>query len=367
MGNPVYLDHNATTTPRPKAVTVMVAALAEAGNPSSVHGAGREARKTIEEARSCVAALVNANPDDVIFTSGGTESNHLAIAGCGRKRVLVSAIEHPSVRNCGGEIVPVDRNGIVDVVELDAMLMADATPALVSVMLANNETGVIEPIDEIAEIARRHNALMHSDAVQAAGKIAVDFKTLGVDKMSLSAHKIGGPAGVGALIANEKARGVLKATAFGGGQERGLRQGTENIAGIAGFGAAAKAALSDLSDHAQIAKMRDRLETAIMKMSPDTIIFGADADRLPNTACFTMPGSDSDTQVMALDLAGIAVSAGSACASGKVKASGVLHAMGIDDDQAKSALRVSFGWDSKDGDVDAFLNAWGDLYERIHK
>lgn len=367
MDNHVYLDHNATTTLRGEAVAAMTVALSLDGNPSSVHGPGRMARQAVEDARSGVAALVNAQADDVIFTSGGTEANNLAIVGSGLTRVLVSAVEHPSVLNCDCLAIPVDGDGIVDLVRLDAMLMSNFMPSLVSVMLANNETGVIEPVAQVVEIAHRHNALVHCDAVQAAGKIAVDMKALGVDMMSLAAHKIGGPTGVGALIATEKARAGLKAVAFGGGQERGLRPGTENLAGIAGFGAAAKAALASLDDAARIEKLRDRLEAGIRDIAPEATVFGLGVERLPNTSCFNMPGCDSDTQVMALDLAGVAISAGSACASGKVKTSGVMAAMGVDDGAAKSVIRVSLGWDSTDADVDAFLAAWGDLHDRIDK
>ncbi|MHA1597406.1 MAG: cysteine desulfurase family protein [Alphaproteobacteria bacterium] len=367
MKTQVYLDHNATTTPRPEAVQAMTSALAEASNPSSVHRFGRLAREIVEDARLAVAALINGEPDDVIFTSGGTEANNLAIVGCGRNRVLVSAVEHPSVLNCDCQSIPVDGDGIVDLARLDSMLIADDTPALVSVMLANNETGVIEPVSEAAEIAHRHGALIHSDAVQAAGKIGVDFKALGVDMMSLSAHKIGGAAGTGALIATERVRAVLKPAAFGGGQERGLRPGTENLAGIAAFGAAASVALANLNDSARIADLRDRLEAGVRDIASEATILGGAVERLPNTACFNMPACDSDTQVMALDLAGVAISAGSACASGKAKASGVLKAMGVDDETAKSTIRVSLGWDSKQADVEAFLDAWGELHARRQK
>jgi len=367
MGNHVYLDHNATTTLRGEAMEAMTAALSLTGNPSSVHGPGRMAREIIEDARSNAAALVNAGTEDVIFTSGGTEANNMAIVGSGRDRVLASATEHPSVLNCDCRTIPVDSDGIVDLAQLDSMLVSDDTPTLVSVMLANNETGVIAPVADIVEIAHRHGALVHCDAVQAAGKIAVDMKALGVDMMSVAGHKIGGPAGVGALIATERARAGLNTTSFGGGQERRLRPGTENLSGIAGFGAAAKAALAGLDDYNGIEKMRDRLEAGVRDIAPDVTVFGCDVERLPNTSCFNMPGCDSDTQVITLDLAGVAISAGSACSSGKVKTSGVLGAMGVDAGTAKTVIRVSLGWDSTDDHVDAFLAAWRDLYERIQE
>ncbi|MBL6933349.1 MAG: cysteine desulfurase [Rhodospirillales bacterium] len=367
MVNYAYLDHNATTTPRPETVRAMTSVLGRVGNPSSVHGPGREARKLMEQARTNVAALVNASAADVIFTSGGTEANNLALTGCGRQRRLVSAVEHPSVLKGGGETLSVDGNGIVDLDRLDQLLLADNDPALVSVMLANNETGVIEPIKDVVAIAHRHGALVHCDAIQAAGKIPVDIVTLGVDMMSLSAHKIGGPSGVGALIVPGMGDGTgakLNGQLFGGGQERGFRVGTENLPGIAGFGAAAAAALASLQDFARLASLRDAIEKGIKDIEPQATVIGEDVIRLPNTVCLSMPGTDSQTQVMAFDLAGVGVSAGSACSSGKAKASGVLKAMGVCDDIAGSAVRVSLGWCSTESDVDTFLEAWRELYFR---
>lgn len=370
MNSYAYLDHNATTTLRPEAREAMMAALALTANPSSVHGPGRDARKMLEAARSQVAALVGAARSDVIFTSGGTEANNLAIQGCGRQRVLVSAIEHPSVLNCGGEIIPVDGDGIVDLESLDMMLSADDRPALVSVMLANNETGVIEPIAQVVEIAHRHGALVHCDAVQAAGKITIDIGDLGVDMLTLSGHKIGGPSGVGALIVDgldTRQDMNLRATGFGGGHERGFRAGTENLAGIAGFGAAASCAPEMIADVARIRGMRDRLEAAVRAIEPDVEIFAEGTARLGNTSCLTMPGSESSTQLMSFDLAEIGVSAGSACSSGKVKTSGVLKAMGVDTDRAGTAVRVSLGWPNEDRDVDSFISAWAELYDRVNE
>ncbi len=363
MSDYAYMDHNATTTPRPEAVLAMTSVLGRVGNPSSQHGPGREARKIMEQARSDVAALVNASALDVIFTSGGTEANNLALTGSGRERLIVSAVEHPSVLNCDGETLSVDENGIVDLDRLNQQLMADSKPALVSVMLANNETGVIEPIADVVAIAHRHGALVHCDAIQAAGKIPVDVAELGIDMMSLSAHKIGGPAGVGALVIPGMAVD-LKGQLFGGGQERGYRVGTENLAGIAGFGAAAVAALEGLQDFSRLANLRDSIEQGVKNIEPQATIFGLKVERLPNTACLTMPGTDSQTQVMAFDLAGVGVSAGSACSSGKAKASGVLKAMQVSDDIAGTAVRVSLGWPTTIEDVEAFLAAWRELYVR---
>lgn len=362
-----YLDHNATTEPRPEAVAAMTSVLGRVGNPSSVHGPGRAARKVMERARADVAALVEAAPQDVIFTSGGTEANNLALTGPGRGRVLVSAVEHPSVLNGGGEIIPVDGDGVVDLERLDQILMARDNPALVSVMLANNETGVLQPVADAAAIAHRHGALVHCDAVQAAGKVSLDIAGLGVDMMSVSAHKIGGPAGVGALIVpglGGPSAPELRGGLFGGGQERGYRVGTENLPGIAGFGAAAAAARSGLGDFAALGRLRDAIEDGVRAIDPKARVMGDTVPRLPNTSCLTMPGTDSQTQVMAFDLAGVGVSAGSACSSGKAKASGVLQAMGVHGDTAATAIRVSLGWTSTDKDVAAFLAVWADLHRR---
>lgn len=367
MSDYAYLDHNATTTPRPEAVRAMTSVLGQVGNPSSVHAPGRQARKVMEQARNEVAALVNASPADVVFTSGGTEANNLALTGTGRERLMVSAVEHPSVLRCEGEIIPVDGDGLVDLDRLDQQLMADDVPALVSVMLANNETGVIEPVADVVAIAHRHGALVHCDAIQAAGKIAVDIKELGVDLMSVSAHKIGGPSGVGALIIPGLSDGTgvdLQGRFFGGGQEHGYRVGTENLPGIAGFGAAARAAKEGLDGFAKLAELRQAIEDGVKAVSQTACIIAEGIERLPNTCCISMPGTDSQTQVMALDLANVGVSAGSACSSGKAKASGVLQAMKVDDETASSVIRVSLGWPSRQSDVDAFLSAWRELYER---
>ena len=367
MSDYVYLDHNATTTTRPETIDAVVSVLNQVGNPSSVHGPGRAARKIMEQARSNVAALLNASPSDVIFTSGGTEANNLALTGTGRMRCLVSAIEHPSVLNGGGEFIPVDKNGVVDLERLDQQLMARDVPALVSVMLANNETGVIQPVADVVAIAHRHKALVHCDAIQAAGKIPVDIQALGVDMMSVSAHKIGGPAGVGALVIpglDGTSSVDLAGQLFGGGQERGFRVGTENLCGIAGFGAAAAAAGAALEDFASLAVLRDAIEQGIRGLEPGATIIGDASPRLPNTTCLTMPGTESQTQIMAFDLAGVGVSAGSACSSGKAKASGVLQAMGVGDDVAATAVRVSLGWTSTQSDVEALLAAWADLHRR---
>jgi cysteine desulfurase len=360
----VYLDHNATSPLRPEAERAAVAALARVGNPSSVHRFGRAARRAIEDARQQVAALVGTRAENVTFTSGGTEANALALCGAGRSRVIVSAVEHASVLAAAPDAVriPVDSDGVIDLAALEATLAADSRSALVSLMLANNETGVLQPVAEAAELARRHGAFLHCDAVQAAGKIPVDIAQLGAHFMTLSAHKLGGPMGVGALIADGSAS--LDAQIKGGGQEQGLRAGTENVSGIAGFGAAAEAAHADLDRLAGLTVWRDTLEARARAAVPSARIPGAGAARLPNTSCLALPGVASETQVIALDLAGVAVSAGSACSSGKVGASHVLAAMGLGAELAGSAIRVSLGWSSAESDVERFLEAWTALAAR---
>ncbi len=364
MSPAVYLDYNATAPLRPEARRAMEAALAETGNPSSVHRFGRAARAKVEAARAEVAGLIGAEPGQIIFTSGGTEANNLALLGCGCERLLVAAVEHDSVLAAAPDAtaIPVDADGLIDLSALAGLLAADARPALVSVGMANNETGVIQPIAAVAALAKAHDALLHCDAVQAAGKIALDWPALGVDYLSLSAHKLGGPQGVGALATAPDA--PLLARQKGGGQERGTRAGTENLPGIAGFGAAANAARRALAGFADLAVWRDRLEAAIGEIAPAARFFGKNAPRLPNTACFTMPGVASETQVIALDLAHVAVSAGAACSSGKMRPSHVLRAMGASEAEAGSAIRVSLGWASEAGDIERLLEAWAALYRK---
>jgi cysteine desulfurase len=359
----VYLDHNATTPLRPQAIGAMREAMACLGNPSSVHRHGRLARRLIEEARKQVAELVGVNPANIVFTGSGTEANALALRGTGRRRVLVSAVEHASVLGAldSAEIIPVDTDGVVRLDALAALLGASEEPALVSVMLANNETGVLQPLPDIVALARRHCALVHCDAVQAVGKITVDFRALGVHLLSVSAHKLGGPAGVGALVVDP---GVPLMPLFcGGGQERGRRAGSENVIGIVGFGAAAEIACGP-GDSGRLAELRDGLERRIKAVSPSARLFGPGADRLPNTTCLEMPGIASETQVIAFDLAGISLSAGAACSSGKVTASHVLKAMGIGENIARTVIRVSLGWTTDAADVDRFIEVWTSIYGR---
>lgn len=303
-------------------------------------------------------------PETVVFTSGGTEANSLALNGCGRQRVLVSAVEHPSVLEAadGVEAIPVDGDGIVDADALATKLAAGDAPAIVSVMLANNETGVVQKVAELAAIAHGEGALFHCDAVQAAGRMPLDFAALGADMLTLSAHKIGGPKGAGALIV---ADGIgLQAQIRGGGQERGRRSGTENVPGIAGFGAAAESAATEIEAAQGLAALRNGLEARLLREAPGARIIAANVERLPNTCCIALPGISAETQVMALDLAGFAVSAGSACSSGKVRASHVLRAMGLADDIAACAIRISLGNGNSQADIDGFVVAYRDFAVR---
>jgi len=359
-----YLDWNATAPVRPEAAAAMAAALSATGNPSSVHRAGREARRVLNEARDAVAALVNARADEIVFTSGGSEANALALAGFPGRRLLISAIEHDSVRGNApdAEMIPVLADGRVDLGALDRMLADDPRPTLVSVMFANNETGVIQEVAEIARIAHCYNALYHCDAIQAAGKIAVDFAALDIDLMTISAHKLGGPMGSGALVVRNSL--ALRPSLRGGGQERRLRAGTENLPGIAGFGAASRAAKASLTVYADIAKLRDDAQQRLCALAPDAAVFGAEGPRLPNTLCIAMPSVASSTQVIALDLAGVMVSAGAACSSGKVTRSHVLDAMGVEPALAEAAIRISLGWSTSAEDIDQLIDAWGALYFR---
>ncbi len=362
-----YLDHNATSPLRPAAFESMVEVLRAGGNPSSVHAAGRKARAAVETARRRVAALVGALPVEIVFTSGGTEANNLALSGAGRRRVLVSAVEHDSVLRAvpGAEIVGVDGNGVVDLAGLERALAASgAEPALVSVMLANNETGVLQPIADVVRLARAAGALVHCDAVQAAGKVPVDVHGLGVDYLSLSAHKLGGPTGVGALVVRDGA--PFATDRRGGGQESNRRAGTENVAGIAGFGAAAQEAAGCAPDLAgRLAGWRDRIELSLVQIAPRARVFGVDAGRVGNTSCLSMPGVPAETQVMAFDLAGVYIGAGAACSSGKVQRSAVLAAMGVPAEEAATAIRISLGWNTEPADIERLIAAWRDLYIRV--
>lgn len=350
-----YLDHNATSTLRPEARAAMLAAIECGGNASSVHGEGRAARRLLDDAREQVARAVGVIAPMVVFTSGGSEANNMALKGAGVERIIVSAIEHPSVLEAAKaagkpvEIVPVDGNGIVDLGALETMLKGPR--ALVSVMLANNETGVIQPVADVARMAEGH--VVHCDAVQGLGKLPLNFALLSVDILTLSSHKIGGPVGIGAVVVRDGL--PLEPLVHGGGQELRRRAGTENLTAIAGFGAVAQTRMD-------VKALRDRLEAEL----DGAVIFGSNVDRLPNTTCFAFPGMSAETLLMAFDLEGVAVSSGSACSSGKVAKSHVLAAMGVPQEISQAAIRVSLGWDTTEQNIDHFTAAWRKIRDR-HK
>ena len=371
-----YLDYNATAPLRPEAREAMVAALATHGNPSSVHAEGRAARALIESARAKVARLAGAKPENVIFTSGGSEANALALAAQTGEawHCYISAVEHPSVL-AGGRFyrestsrIPVSADGVIDLDVLAAELAKHHLGGwrpFVSLMAANNETGAIQPVAAAAEIAHEAGGLLHTDAVQIAGRLPIDFSALGADMMTLSAHKIGGPKGVGALVLRE---GVpVEPLIKGGGQERRRRAGTENVAGIVGFGVAAELAAAEPDKAAELAALRDELEERALAVEPDTVVVSGRVARLPNTSCLAVPGTKAETLVIGLDLAGVAVSAGSACSSGKVEASHVLSAMGLSHELAQGAIRVSLGFGTVSADIERFIVAWSELIKRMRQ
>jgi cysteine desulfurase len=382
-GQRIYLDHNATSPLRPEVAEVVLRALQLPGNASSVHAEGRAARAEIETAREKVARLVGARTKNLVFTSGGTEAANLVLTPgfrrlgqAGATKLLLGAAEHPCVLNGhrfpsdSVEIIPVDSNGILDLAWLKAHLkgVGDAR-VLVSIQLANNETGVLQPVAEAARLVHEHGGLIHTDAVQAAGKIPVDMAELGVDVLTLSAHKIGGPKGIGAVVLASDQIEIADRLIRGGGQEKGYRAGTENVAAIAGFGSAAEIALEHLDREAgRLRALRDEAETQVRRIAPDAIVVGAQAERLPNTFAFAIPGLKAETALIAFDLAGVALSSGSACSSGKVKRSHVLDAMGVEPALAEGVLRVSLGWTTTKEDVIRFAEACervvGTLYKR---
>lgn len=374
MNQRVYLDYNATAPLRPEVREAVTEALAVYGNPSSVHAEGRAARGLIEEARAKVAALAGAAPEDVVFTSGGTEANALALAAQagGAWHCYMSAVEHPSVL-AGGRFYPetttriaVTRDGVIDLEilasELEKHHLGGWRP-FVSLMAANNETGAVQPVAEASEIVHSAGGLIHTDAVQAAGRIRLDMAALGVDMLSLSGHKLGGPKGVGALILGNGAS--VEPLIRGGGQERRRRAGTENVAGIAGFGVAAELAAGDLAKAGEIERLRDRLEKEALSIAPNAVVLSAKVARLPNTSCIAVPGVKAETLMIGLDLAGLAVSSGAACSSGKVETSHVLSAMGVPEEVAQGAIRVSLGFATKRDDIESFLKAFAELIGRL--
>lgn len=370
-----YLDWNATAPLRPTARAAMLAALDLAGNPSSVHTEGRAARRLIEDAREQVAALVGASPRSVYFTSGATEANAW-VHGQSWKTIVFSRLEHVSVlasidaSDADQREVAATRDGTLDLDALVATLsgaahaLAEAPGrALLTLQAANNETGVVQPVVAAIDIAKAHGIRVASDAVQMAGRARLDFDGSDLDYMTISAHKFGGPKGIGAVIARPDA--PLAPLMIGGGQERRQRAGTENVAAIAGFGAAAEEAARDLGANAAVSALRDRLETSVRARAPNTVIIGQNAPRLPNTTCLALPGRAAETLVAAFDLAGVAVSAGSACSSGKVAASHVLSAMDLEAGLVRGSIRISLGATTTTDDIAAFLAAFDDITARI--
>ena len=363
---PIYCDYNAGAPVRAEAAVAMSRALAQGGNPSSVHSFGRRAKAMVEDAREKIANAVEARAENVVFTSGATDALHLALTSASAASLIVSAVEHDAVFEHATRAVqtqrvaPVDANGLVDLAAL-AKLLADAPkPALLAIQLANNETGVIQPITKVATLAREHGALLLVDAAQALGRIPVSIADLDATYLVISSHKLGGPSGAGALVLAPGAPFVT--TRFGGGQERGRRPGTENSAALVGFGVAVEWAERERASEApRLAAIRDRFEGALPS---DAIIFGKNAPRLPNTSNFALPGLAAETAVIAMDLEGVAISSGAACSSGKVRSSRVLAAMGVAPELAKAALRVSFGHESKDTDVDEALHALNKIAAR---
>lgn len=377
----VYLDFNATAPVRPEAAAACLEALSY-GNASSVHREGRQGRAAVETARARVAALLGADCDAVVFTSGGTEANNAALrpealltpSGRPVRRLLVAATEHPSVLAGHGfpeaqvRTVAVDVLGRVDLDHLDDLLRSSDEPVLVSVQVANSETGTVSPLSGVVKSARSRDAAVHADAVQAAGRMRLAMPDLGVDALTLSAHKLGGIPGAGALVIRPAAVGPAAAFVRGGGQERGQRGGTENVPAIVAFGLAAESAGRDLvGEVARLWALRDEAERAIVAVAPDAVVFGAGTSRLPNTLAFAVPGLRAETALMALDLAGIAVSSGSACSSGKVGRSHVLAAMGVPPALAAGAIRLSLGWASTAADVARFRDAFEMLIQRLYQ
>jgi len=384
MAERVYLDWNATAPLRPAARDAMIAALDQLGNPSSVHAEGRAARRLIDEARERVAGLVGAKPANVIFTSGGTEANRLALTpppvrSDGPTRamtLLVSDLDHASVRSGGrfpreaiGTVATL-AEGTLDLADFERQVASNARqgPVLAAAMLVNNETGIIQPVREAADLVHASGGLLHVDAVQAAGRIPIVITELGADLLAISGHKIGGPQGVGALVRRDDAVNFPYPDTSGGRQERGMRAGTENVAGIVGFGVAAGEVGAELgAEPPRILALRDRLEQGLRAISPDVVIFGEGAKRVQNTTLFAVPGLKAETVLIALDLDGIAVSSGAACSSGKVAPSAVLAAMGVPTELSRGAVRVSLGFSTAESDIERFLDAWMRLSKTLLK
>lgn len=353
----IYLDYNATCPIKPQVISKMVDVMEQVGNPSSQHSFGRDARTFVEVGREAIAERLGVAPSSVVFTGCGTEADNLALNQTPIDTAYVSAVEHPALLGLvpASQTLKIHPNGLVDFDALTTMLNAKP-PGLLSVQMVNSETGVIQPIAEISTLAKKYGWLVHTDAVQALGKQDFSFAHTGVDLMTISAHKIGGPQGVAALIT--RSGFDTKPMLQGGGQERNRRSGTENVAGIAGFGEAVKLLDEDLNRQQRLEHLRDAFESEIVNSGIDVKIVGRGSTRVANTSCILMPQVKAATQLMNFDLQGFAVSAGSACSSGKSKASGVLTAMGISEDAAGTALRASIGWDTKTDDLSKFAEAW---------
>lgn len=368
LDNKIYFDYNATSAAKPEVIEAMLGAMANPTNPSSVHSYGQDARSLVEKSRDSISNLVNAGNADIIFTSSGTESNNLALRGFKAGSYIVSAIEHictlETANSLGTGKIKVQKNGIIDLGHLKSLLEKAEKPSLVSVMLANNETGAIQPIKEISKIVFEHGGYLHCDASQAIGKINVDMQDLGVDMMTISAHKFGGPQGVAALLVK---KGIeLNPIIFGGGQESGKRAGTENVAAIVGFAMAADLAQEDIKKFIGVSHLRNMIENQILGFCPSAKIFVETEGRLPNTTCIYMPGMKSETQMINFDLEGIAVSAGSACSSGKVTTSHVLTAMGVGGSIAENVIRISLTPDTTEKEVNRYIEVWKTLYLRAN-
>jgi len=381
-GERTYLDYNATAPLRPEADDALARVMSLLGNPSSIHAEGRKARAAIEAAREQVAQLVGAAAKNVIFTSGGTEANNAVLSphfrradAPGPSHLVVSAIEHVSVldghRFAADAVrrIPVDCDGLIDRGRLsDELAVSAPPPFLASVQVANNETGVVQPIAEIARAVHAAGGLLHADAVQAAGRMPLDISALGVDVLTLSAHKLGGPKGVGAIVFACDRYELRERLVRGGGQERGFRAGTENVSGIVGFGAAAESAARELAgEMRRLRWLRDACQSEVVRLAPQAVVFGAAAERLPNTLAFAVPGVPAETALIFLDLEGVAVSSGSACSSGKVRRSHVLDAMGVAPALVQGAIRLSLGWASAPGDVVRFAAAYEKLLRSLYQ
>lgn len=360
----IYLDYNASSPLLPNVKEAMADIMGPPSNASSVHSFGRRAKDITDTARKRLSNLIGASSEHhIIFTSSGTEANNTALKGFPGYKLITTVVEHPSVLNVvGAGAIPVDSNGVVKLDVLELLLTQDKGPVLVSVQFANNETGVIQPIKEIAEIVHKNKAVLHVDAVQAFGRVPFDIISYDIDLVTISSHKLGGPIGAAALIFKKSL--PLKPLMIGGGQELRFRPGTPNVVAIHGFGIAAEIALSTIASFADIALLRDNLETKLQQFDRNVIIFGKKAKRLPNTSLINMPGVSNETQVIHFDINGIAISAGSACSSGRIDLPYVAMAMGHTEKEARTAIRVSLGLDNTQDEIDAFISLWKELHNK---